>query len=69
MNQIQLPDAIAPYAKAVAILVYLVAGGLALVITGGETFADVTLAEWLAVVLYVVFGTGLVYVVPNRPAA
>lgn len=68
MNKI-LPAAWRPYAKAIATLVWLVAGALALVLTGGETLADVTAAEWLGVVVYVALGSGLVYAVPNTPVA
>lgn len=64
-----IPARIAPYAKAVATLLFLIVGALALVITGTEGFGDVTLAEWLAAITFVVLGTGLVYAVPNTPAA
>ena len=53
-------------AKAVAAALAAVAGSLLLVITGNETFADVTVNEWLVVVLNVLgtFGiaAGRIYV-------
>lgn len=60
-----IPAKVAPYAKAFATLVFLIVSALALVITGTEGFGDVTLAEWIAAIAFIVLGTGLVYAVPN----
>ncbi len=56
----------APYAKALAAALAAAIGALLLVITGTETFADVTVAEWLLVALTTIGSMGLVYAVPNR---
>ena len=58
-----------PYAKAIVTLLWLIAGALLLVVTGDESFSDVTVAEWLSVIVYVAVGTGLVYATPNVPKA
>ena len=57
---------IAPYLKAVAGGVAAGIGALLLVVTGNETVADVTFAEWLLVVLAVLGSFGIVSAVPTR---
>ena len=54
-------------AKAVAAALAAVAGSLLLVITGNETFADVTVNEWLVVVLNVLGTFGITWGVRNTP--
>ena len=55
-----------PYLKAVAGGAAAGIGALLLVVTGNETVADVTFAEWLLVVLAVLGSFGVVYAVPNK---
>jgi hypothetical protein len=54
-------------AKAIAAAISAALSALLLVVNGNETFANVTTAEWLSVVLAVVGTTGVVYAVPNGP--
>ena len=58
---------IAPYRKAVAAGVVAFAAALAVVVTGNESLGDVTLAEWLGVVIATLAASGVVYAVPNKP--
>ena len=56
-----------PYAKSVVTGIMALVAALMVVITGNETLADVTFAEWLAVAAAVLATSGVVYAVPNRP--
>jgi hypothetical protein len=53
-------------AKAIAGGVGAAIGALLLVVTGNETLADVTTAEWLVVAGSILGNFGLVWVVPNK---
>jgi len=55
------------YAKAIAGGLAALVGALAVVITGNETFTDVTVSEWLFVAAQVLAVYGVVYLVPNKP--
>lgn len=50
--------------KAIAAGLVALIGGLILVITGSETLADVTFAEWLYVALTVLGAYGFTYISP-----
>ena len=54
------------YAKAIVAFVTSLLGGLAIIITGPEGFADVLVAEWIALASSVVATTAAVFAVPNR---
>ncbi len=56
------------YAKAIAGGAAALVGGLLLVVTGNETLADVTTAEWLLVAGQVLGTYGFVYAVRNQPS-
>ena len=58
---------ISPYAKAVAAAAAAAIGALLLVVTGSETLADVTVAEWLLVAGTVLGSFGFTYTIPNKP--
>jgi hypothetical protein len=53
-------------AKAIAGGLAALAGSLLLVITGNETLADVTTAEWLVCVVNTLGSYGIVWAVPNK---
>lgn len=55
------------YMKAIVAFVTATLGGLAIVITGNETFADVTLNEWLVLTGEIVLTTAAVYGFRNEP--
>jgi len=57
-----------PYMKAVVAAAVAGVTALLLVVSGNETFSDVTLAEGLLVALAVLGSGGAVYRVPNKPA-
>lgn len=57
---------IAPYAKAVASLVVAAAAYLTGVLSGDQTLADITVVQWLGLVVFVGAGYGITYAVPNR---
>lgn len=57
----------AAYRKAVVAFVLALLGALAYVITGHETLADVTTAEWIGVGIAVFGSPALVYATPNTP--
>lgn len=59
----------AEVAKAVAAGLAALVGSLALVISGNETFADVSTLEWLIVAGHVLGSYGFVWYVPNKPAS
>lgn len=52
--------------KAILTFVGTLLTGLAVVVTGNETLADVTTAEWLSVVAGVLTSTLLVERIPNK---
>lgn len=54
------------YAKAVTALFYIVGVNLLVFITGDETFADVTVREWIFVATEAFGAFGIVYAVPNK---
>ncbi len=58
-----------PYMKAVVAAGVAAVTSLLLIVTGNETFADITIAEWLIVLLAVLGSGGATYAVPNRPKA
>ncbi len=59
-------DRIAPVAKAFAAGLAALVGGLVLVVTGEDTFADVSVAEWLIVAGMVLGSYGFTWAVPNK---
>lgn len=54
-------------AKAIGGGLAAVVGSLLLVVSGNETLADVTTAEWLLVAFNVLGTYGLVWALPNKP--
>ena len=63
---IRIPDLIAKVAKAVAAAIAAAIGGLLLVMSGSDTFADVTTVEWLIVAGQILTVFGVAYEIPNR---
>ena len=63
---VRIPDFIARMAKAVVAGLAAAIGGLLLVMSGPETFSDVTTVEWLIVAGQVLATFGFAYEVPNR---
>jgi len=57
-----------PYLKAITAAAVAGLTALLLVVSGNETFSDVTLAEGILVALAVLGSGGAVYQVPNKPA-
>lgn len=53
------------HAKAIVAFLTSVLGGFLIVITGNETFADVTVAEYLSVAASTVTNTAAVWLTPN----
>ncbi len=60
-------NALKPYAKAITAAAVAGLGALLLVVTGNETFSDVTLAEGILVALAILGSGGATYAIPNRP--
>jgi hypothetical protein len=58
--------ALGKYGKAIAALLYIVGVNLLFFITGDETFADVTVREWVFVGTEALGAFGIVYAVPNK---
>ncbi len=54
------------YSKAITAFAYIVGVNLLLFITGDETFADVTVREWIFVATEAFGAFGIVYAVPNK---
>lgn len=59
----------APYAKAVVSLIVCAAAYLVGILSGDQTLADVTVVQWLGLVVFLGASYGITYAVPNRPKA
>lgn len=56
------------YAKAIVAFLTTLLGQLALVLSAGEGFTDVTTAEWITIASAVVVATAAVWGIPNADA-